>query len=463
MLWRNSQKLTVKEIFQMKRHPRISQSKKRWLLALMLMTLAIGSLTPNSACAQHSPVSQLNDVAQADAQTDMVLDWNDHAVNEIVGIAGQRPERGLIRLAMVHVAIYDAVNAIDGHPFQSYASTPTVVSPASPEAATAAAAHDVLVALFPARLAELDAHYSTSLATIPDGPAKDNGISVGQQAASGILGLRANDGRDAVVTYTPGSGPGVWIPTPPAFLPAAAPEAAFVQPFLLNSPSQFRAEAPPELTSDTWTRDYNETKSLGSATSTTRTAEQTDIGRFWADQPILQWNRTWRKISMARGLSLSDNARFFAMLTTASADAIIACWDSKYFYSFWRPVTAIRAGDTDGNPGTEPDPNWIAVVVTPNHPEYPAAHGCFSGASTNTLRFFFGTDRFDFTIDSNVAGLTNPVRSFGRFSQALDEVLDARVYGGMHYRNSTKKGAKIGKQVSHYLTRHFFQPSRGRR
>jgi hypothetical protein len=252
------------------------------------------------------------------------------------------------------------------------------------------------------------------------------------------------------------------MPTPPAFLPAAAPETAHVQPFALNSPSQFRAEPPPELTSETWARDYNEVKSLGAATGSTRTPEQTDIGRFWSDQPILQWNRAWRNISIHHGLSLQDNARFFAMLATASADAIIACWDSKYTYNFWRPVTAIRAGDTDGNPETQPDPNWIAQVITPNHPEYPAAHGCFSGASTQTLKSFFGTDDFDFTVDSKTAGLTNPVRSYSSFSQALDEVSDARVYGGMHYRNSTHKGGNIGKQVSRFVTTHFFLPSRGR-
>ena len=440
----------------------VSRTKNGWLLALILMSLATVSAAPNSACAQRAPGTPGSTITDAENQTDMVLDWNAHAANAIVGVAGQRPERGLIRLAMVHVAIYDAVNAIDGYPFQSYGVTPNIGSPASPEAATAAAAHDVLVALFPAQQVNLDAKYSASLATILDGPAKTNGISVGQQAASGILGLRATDGRDAVVPYTPGSGPGVWMPTPPAFLPAAAPEAAFVQPFALNSPSQFRAE-PPELTSETWARDYNEVKSLGSATSNTRSAEQTDIGRFWSDQPILQWNRAWRNISVTQGLSLSDKARFFAMLATASADAIITCWDSKYFYNFWRPVTAIRAGDTDGNPETEADSNWIGLVVTPNHPEYPAAHGCFSGASTNTLRFFFGTDSLNFEIDSKVAGLTSPSRSYSKFSQALDEVLDARIYGGMHYRNSTLKGAKIGKQVSHYVTRHFFLPSRGRR
>ena len=190
------------------------------------------------------------------------------------------PPRGLIRLAMVHVAIYDAVNAIEGYPFTSYAVRPNVITPASPEAATAAAAHDMLVALFPSQQADLDAEYAASLALIPDGPAKTNGISVGQQAAAGILLFRANDGRDAVVPYVPGSGPGVWIPTPPGFLAAQAPEVAHVRPFTLNSPSQFRAEEPPDLSSETWVRDYNETKSLGAATGSTRHARANRSSAF---------------------------------------------------------------------------------------------------------------------------------------------------------------------------------------
>jgi hypothetical protein len=422
-----------------------------WLLALMLVSLALVTLVPDTTWARprHSAL-------QAGPDPDMVLDWNGHAASAIVVGAGQRPERGLIRLAMVHTAIYDAVNAIEGYPFHHYAVTPDVVSPASPEAATAAAAHDVLVALFPSQQADLDTKYAASLAEIPDGPAKANGILVGQQTAAGILAHRTNDGRNAVVPYTPGSDPGDWVPTPPGFLPAAAPEVAQVQPWTLRSPSQFRAEPPPQLTSAEWTRDYNEVKALGGATGSARTPEQTDIGRFWSDQPMLQWNRAWRGISQEQELSLADNARLFAMLSTASSDALIACWDSKYFYNFWRPVTAIRTGDTDGNPGTAPDPSWSALVVTPNHPEYPAAHGCFSGASAETLKFFFGTDHLDFTIHSNVSGLTNPDRGYSRFSEALDEVAEARIYGGMHYRNSTHKGAIIGKQVSHFATRHFF-------
>lgn len=392
---------------------------------------------------------------------DVVLEWNGYAANAIVG-ENQPPPRGLIRMAMVHLAIYDAVNAIEGYPFTPYAVTPNVISPASTEAATAAAAHDVLVALFPNQQTDLDSKYATTLAAIPDGPAKTNGIWVGQQTAAGILSVRANDGRNAVVPYSPENGPGMWNPTPPGFLPAQAPEVAHVQPFTLNSPSQFRAEPPPEFSSEIWVRDYNETKALGGATGSTRTPEQTDLARFIGDQPMLQWNRAWRSISASEPLSLLDKARFFAMLTSTSSDALIACWDSKFFYSFWRPVTAIRAGDTDGNPDTEPDLNWIGLVNAPNHPEYPAAHGCFSSASAETLQFFFGTDRFDFVMDSKVAGLTNPVRHYTSFSQALQDALDARVYGGMHYRNSTQVGAIIGKQVSHFATRHFFRPSRGR-
>ena len=396
-------------------------------------------------------------ISATTVRADAVLDWNAHAARAIVTVGGQVPPRALIRLAMVHLAIYDAVNAIEGAPFESYASVPNVVRPASAEAAAATAAYDVLVALFPAQVVDLDAKYAASLAALPDDIAKVNGIAVGQQAASAILIARAQDGRDATVPYVPGSGPGVWTPTPPAFLAAQAPETPFVQPFTLNSASQFRPEAPFSLASEDWARDYNEVKALGSAVGSSRTAEQTDIARFWSDNPPLQWNRAWRALSVAKGLGLADNARYFAMLTSASADALIACWDAKYSYNFWRPVTAIRAGDSDGNPETEPDPVWIGLLVTPNHPEYPAAHGCFSGASTETLKYFFGTDEIAFRMDSNVAGLVDPVRTYSRFSDALTEVLDARIYGGMHYRNSTRIGANIGKQVSRYTTRHSFR------
>src|SRR5262249_25557158 len=212
--------------------------------------------------------------AATTVHADVGLDWNAHAAQAIVTIGGQVPPRALIRLAMVHLAIYDAVNAIAGGQFESYASAPRVDRPASPEAAAAAAAHDVLVALFPAQEAALDAKYAASLAGLPDDAAKVNGIAVGQRAARGILQARAGDGRDATAIYVPGSGPGVWVPTPPAFLAAQAPETPFVQPFALKSASQFRPDAPFSLTSEEWARDYNEVKSLGSAVGSIRTPDQ---------------------------------------------------------------------------------------------------------------------------------------------------------------------------------------------
>ncbi len=396
------------------------------------------------------------------ARADVVLDWNGLAAQLIVGPGGANkvPPLGLVDLAIVHTAIYDAVNAVEGFPFAPYGVQPAVTTPASAEAAAARAGRDVLLALYPTRLADIEALYASSLAAVPDGPAEANGIDVGQQAAAGILALRANDGRNAGTPIVePPEAPGVWIRTPPGFLAPQAPWTASINPWTLNSSDQFRSEPPPELDSETWVRDYNEVKALGPGADSTRTAEQTNIGRFWADQPMLQWNRAWRGISIGAGLSAQDNARLFAILATASSDSLIACWETKYHYMFWRPVTAIRAGG--GNPALTDDPSWLGLVPTPNHPEYPAAHGCFSGASVETLSYFFRTDDFTFTITSNFAGVTTPVRTYYSFSQALQEVLDARIYGGMHYRNSNHKGAILGKQVSHFATRHFFRRQHG--
>ena len=394
-------------------------------------------------------------LAAAPARADVILDWNAHAMQAIAVTGGQTPPRALVRLAMVQLAVYDAVNAVEGGRGRGYASVPAVDRPASPEAAAATAAHDVLVALFPAQKNDLDAKYAASLAQLPGGPAMINGIAAGQRAAAGILEARVNDNRDAAATYTPGAGPGAWVPTPPGLLPAQAPETPLVRPFVLASASQLRPGPPPDFASRRWARDYNEVLALGPLAGSSRTDEQTEIARFWTDSPTLQWARAWRTLAAARGLTLPDNARYFAMLSTAGADAVIACWDAKFHYSFWRPVTAIRAGDTDGNARTDPDPAWIGIAATPNHPEYPAGHGCLSGAVTATLEEFFDTDRMTFTIDSAVTGLASPVRTYHSFSDALREVLDARVYGGMHFRNSTRVGAVIGRKVARRTARLF--------
>ena len=392
---------------------------------------------------------------------DPVLAWNATAAQMIVGPGGaaKPPPLAFLDGAIVHTAIYDAVNAIHSNPYTNYGSHPNVITPASDYAATAAAAHDVLLALYPANAAGLDAAYATSLSYVPDGEAKTNGISVGQQTAAAIVALRANDGRNAGGTFTTSGGDGVWVPTPPAFLPALTPWARFITPWTMTSPSQFRAHPPPSFDSKTWIRDYNETMALGAKVGSTRTPEQTDIGVFWSDQPMLQWNRAWRGIATTQQLSIEHEARFFAMLYMAVSDALIGCWDSKFHYVFWRPVTAIRAGGA--NPNLTADPTWESNVVTPNHPEYPAAHGCVSSATVHTLQAFFSTDNIAFTINSTVAGLLQPVRNYARFSDALAEVERARVYGGMHYRNSTEQGAKLGKKVARNLKHQFFRKSHG--
>jgi len=394
--------------------------------------------------------------AAASTSGTAVLDWNARAAQLIVGPggAGKIPAVGLIDLAIVHTAVYDAVNAVEGFPFRTYAVRAVVPGPASGEAAVAAAGRGTLIALYPARGTDIEAWYAESLAGIPDGEKKTNGISVGEQAAAGILALREHDGRnDGTPIVEPPAAPGVWVRTPPAFAAPATPWVRSVTPWNLEHPAQFRPGPPPHLSTARYRRDYQETRLFGGAAGGRATAKQQDVGRFWGDQPMLQWNRAWRGIVLAKNLSGMDAARFFAMVSTATSDSLIACWDAKYEYLFWRPVTAIRAGG--GDPRLPGDPSWSSLVTTPNHPEYPGAHGCLSGASTSAMRRFFETDSFSFTIDSTVAGLLTPVRSYDSFSQAIDEVIDARVWGGMHYRSSSETGARMGKKVARLAARAF--------
>jgi hypothetical protein len=378
-----------------------------------------------------------------------VLEWNARAAQLIVGPGGAAkvPPLGLVDLAIVHTAIYDAVNATSGFPFRSYAVVPHVPGPASGDAAVAAAGRGTLIVLFPGRADDIEAWYAASLAAIPDGEEETNGIAVGVETAAGILALREDDGRnDGTPIVEPPAAPSVWVRTPPAFAAPMSPWARFITPWNLHRPSQVRPGPPPRLDSARYRRDYEETRDFGGAAGGVATEYQKNIGRFWADQPMLQWNRAWRRIAAAQGLSGMEAARFFAMLSTASSDALITCWDAKYRYMFWRPVTAIRAGE---------DPSWSSLVTTPNHPEYPGAHGCLSGASTSTLKHFFQTDSFGFTVDSTVPGVTTPVRSYSSFSQAIDEVVDARVYGGMHYRSSSEVGTRMGNKVARHAARAF--------
>ena len=390
-------------------------------------------------------------------RADVLTDWSTIAQTAIVTNAGRPPSGTIIDVTYVFAAVYDAVNSIDGR-YAPYAVSVSASPSASKDAATVAAAHHVLNTFYPTQQAFLAAAYAASMAAIPAGPARDQGTAVGVQVATAFLALRANDGRNAVVPYIFGSGPGVYQLTPGAPAPPASPATPWVakmKPFALETASQFRAEGPPDLTSARWTDDYNEVKAYGVLTGSSRTDEQTEIGRFYAEHPGAQLIRNLRNFVATQPLGLADRARLLAILHISAADALIAVFDSKYYYNFWRPVTAIVAGDTDGNDATEEDGSWVALAPTPNHPEYPAAHGAVSTAYAESLRHFFGTKRVTISLTSTVTGTTH---TFHNTDEIIKEIIAARIYGGMHYRTSGVHGSVIGRKVAHWINKHYFQP-----
>ena len=392
----------------------------------------------------------------APAGADTVTDWNLKATNALIVAAGQPPQVSVPHLAMVHGAVYDAVNAIDGG-HEGYLISSRLATPSdSMDAAAATAAYRVLVHLAPAQQATLEAQYLSSLAAIPDGSSKVRGVAVGEAAAAAMIAARTNDGRFGPFRFAVGSGPGVWKPVLPAFTSDPTAWLKDVQPFLIRSASQFRSKGPHGLTSRKYAREFNEVKSLGSATSTARTADQTLAARYWAENPPGTWSRIFRTLSAQEGLSLVDNARLYAMLYLTAADALIGVWDDKAHWSFWRPITAIREADIDGNPTTEPDAGWVPLIPTPPYPEHPSGHTGLSGSFVKTLQQFFRTDRVAWS-DRNNAGLT---RSFTRLSQAIDEIVDARVWSGIHFRTADEQGERIGKQIARYRAEHYFLPDR---
>jgi PAP2 superfamily len=382
--------------------------------------------------------------------------WNDVAATTInvpaatTGTAEEQRPNYSIDLATVHLAIYDAVIAIAGT-HKPYAITPTTnASGASQEAATAAAAYRVLLGLFPNRSAQYQGAYDTYLATLPDSPAKTQGIAVGAEVAAGILALRANDGRSVVLAaYVPGTAPGQFRGINPV-----SRNTPFVKPFALMSNSQFRAPGPPALNSAAYATDLNETRAMGSATSTTRTADQTELARFATEAPPTYWTRNMRNFAMT-SRSLAEHARLMAMIWVTQADALDTCFESKYFYQAWRPTSAITLADTDGNDATTADPAWTPLVPTPNHPEYPAAHSCGHAAAAETLRAYYGTPNITFDLNSTVTGTT---RHYTTTAAMVDDLAVARIAGGMHFRTSTKDGAALGKSVANWIATHHFQP-----
>ncbi|MFO0903075.1 MAG: phosphatase PAP2 family protein [Pirellulales bacterium] len=388
---------------------------------------------------------------------DLVLQWNELLLAAIRTDATP-PPRASRAMAITHIAIYDAVNAVSqtGTP---YASDQLASPLASQDAAVAAAAHRALVALFPAQASVFDAAFTAALAAIPDGFSEQAGVAAGNRAADAILTLRANDGATNIVSYSPGSDPGDWQPTPPANLPALLPQWPDVTPFALPSVDAFSPNDIPALTSAEYTAAFEEVKELGSVSSITRTADQTNIARFWNNgagsaTPPGHLNRLAAIVSAQKNLTLAENARLFAQLNVAMADAAVMAWDAKFETQFWRPVTAIRAADSDGNAATVADNSWTPLLVTPPFPSYVSGHASFSGAAAAVLKSFFGTDNVSFTLPSETVGV--PDRSYSSFSQAAQESADSRLYGGIHWRFDNEDGLSAGRQVGEYVVGHFF-------
>jgi hypothetical protein len=381
-----------------------------------------------------------------------VMDWNAHALQATV-TAGQGPLPQIRSLAIVHVAIHDALNALLPT-FDTYLPVGGAPADASADAAVIAAAHEALKRLFPLQADDLGLKRSASLASCGTSDT-NSGIGVGVAAADAVFTLRSTDGAaQAGGPYTPppdAGQPGVWQPVGPA--PVASPGWGKVTPWVLLSGRQFRPEAPPDLESETYTRDYNEVKALGAKTNSSRTTEQTQIAIFWDASPSAIWNSVARGVITARGLSPVEAARALALMYLAAADASIVCFDAKYTYNFWRPISAIRRADEDGNGSTVPDGAWESLITTHQHPEYPSGHTTNSSAMATALKLVFGDDPGVPIVASSPRNPAFP-RNWTTFSEGVDEVISARVYIGFHFRNSDVVGARVGRQVAHFVYTH---------
>ena len=373
------------------------------------------------------------------ARSDVIMDWNTKADAIAAEKRTATPTHGR-GLAMLHVAMFEAVNAIERR-YAPYKLNLTADRNTSKEAAAAAAGHEVLLSLYPDQKADLDATMAKALAGIPEGEPKARGIALGKKAAGEIIALRVNDGTDARESYRPATRPGVYVPTAPVI---SSTVGAFT-PWVMTSGSQFRPAPPPALDSETWTRDLNEIRELGARNSTRRTAEQTTIGRFWFLTGARSYNPIVHQVAKAKEMDVVDCARLFALVSMAGIDAYIAVFDAKFAYNLWRPITAIRNADQTGNTATPRDASWLPLGDTPMHPEYPCAHCITSGAVTAVLQGVVGDAVGEITLTSPTApGVT---RTWRRLQDYSDEVSNARIYAGFHYRFSTEVGKDMGKKI----------------
>lgn len=417
------------------------------LIALTLMAVTIVVLGGAAASSAKPQPSGSPDT--------YVTSW-DATGTQAFSAAGLTAAEGHVIFAYVAIAVYDSVMAIEGG-YDPFAVDVDAPEDTSAEAAVAAAARRVLVHYLPGQAGIVEAAYTASLATIPNGQAKTNGVTVGTAVADLLIAQRSDDGFRAPVTYTPPSPPipGVWLPT--AMTPPIGTYLGLMRPFSLDSADQFRPGGPPALDSKKWAEEYNEVKEIGSSTSTTRTAAQTLAARFWAEAPVQQARGSFRKLVSDHDLDVVDASRFMAMVSVTYADGLIACFDAKYHYKLWRPITAIRAGETDGNDATVGDPTWSTLLAgTPNHPEYPSAHSCITPAAGLVIARFLGTPEIDFTIPS-LTGLGD--RNYARASDLAYDVGNARIWGGIHYRSAVEDGIKIAKKTADQVLAHHFKPS----
>jgi hypothetical protein len=418
---------------------------------LLALATAAAALTVLGGAAQSSAQPQ-----PSGSPDTYVTSW-DAVGTQSFSAAALSPAEGHTIFAYVAIAVYGSVMAIEGghEPFAVDVDAP---EGASAQAAVAAAAHRILAHYLPAQAPTIiDPAYVTSLGTIPAGQARTNGISVGESVAQLLIAQRSGDGFRAPVTYTPPNPPipGVWLPT--AMTPPIGLYLGLMRPFSLRSADVFRPGGPPALDTKKWARDYNEVKEIGSSTSTARSPEQTVAARFWAEPPVQQARNSFRRFVGEHELDVAQAARFMAMVSVTYADALIACFEAKYHYAFWRPISAIRAGHTDGNDATVGDPTWSTLLAaTPNHPEYPSAHSCVTPAGGLVVARFLGTPEIDFTVPS-LTGLGD--RHYARARDLADEVSNARIWGGIHYRFAVEDGVEIGKKTAHHVLAHHFHRS----
>ena len=409
--------------------------------------LAIGIAAPGTSFAGTTPVP-----ASAEDPA-VVSEWNAIAVATLAGDATTQPVEDILYTAFVQAAVYNAVIGVEGRytPYRFHAHAPRG---ASAQAAAVAAAHQVLVTYVPSAQAALDASYAASLAQIPAGKAKAQGIEFGARAADSVIRLRAYDGRHADIQFTQPPLPGVWRPTSGAAM--SAPWLGFVTPLLVHSATQFAPPAPLALTSVRYTRDFAEVKALGSMNSAARTPDQTSTAQFFSGNPLVQYNAALRDQVSVRHLDIADAARMFAAIGMSVADAEISVWHAKYIYGLWRPVTAIGLADTDGNPATSADPSWAPLITTPPYPEYPSGYNAFNSTVAHGLENLFQTRHLQLTLTSTaVPGVQ---RHYDCGGALLQDVVDARVWQGIHFRTADTAARDMGEQVAAWTLDHYFQP-----